>query len=104
MEKIICLHKRDKVPDGYYTVDCMRPNVLGNPFPLKDESKRDECIEQFRQYLWKEMKGNGEVRILMRKLAYSTESFALLCCCKPKSCHTDVIKNALIWMKQTNYK
>jgi hypothetical protein len=76
-------------------------SVLRNRF---DEKKygRDECIKMFRDWLWKEIKnGNKEVLDELRRikdLVVKGEDVVLVCWCKPKACHGDVVKSCIEWM------
>lgn len=88
----------------FEVVNIMRPSVLGNPFFMKSESERTDCIEKFRQYLWKEICKKSKVYDELKRLADSDKSIALVCCCKPKACHGDVIKAAIEWMRKENIR
>jgi hypothetical protein len=85
---------------NFEVVKCMRPNVLGNPNVLKSEDARDENIAQFKQYLWKKMQSDNPVSRELTRLATCEKVVVLVCCCKPKACHTDVIKAAIEWMRK----
>lgn len=90
-----------------YTIDDVyigRGSILGNPFTHKDlgstkaEVKvetRDEAIEKYREYMIHMIKTDLKFREaivdLIHKLARG-EDVKLVCFCKPKSCHGDVIK------------
>jgi hypothetical protein len=62
---------------------------------------REEAINRFRDYLWVEFKKKGEVfdeLIKIRDRLLNGEDIWLGCWCKPKNCHSDVIKSCLEWM------
>jgi hypothetical protein len=99
MEKLIIVHVGEKRIAGYEYINVMRPNTLGNPFYMKSEKDRIEVLRKFKLYLWKEMNTPGS------KVLYALNSIiemllngrgvALVCCCKPKACHGDIIKAAI---------
>jgi Domain of unknown function (DUF4326) len=75
---------------------------LANPFPMASEADRDAVIEQYRLWLWKEVKrGEGKVwdeLIRLLGLLRSGHELKLVCWCAPRKCHGDVIKACLLWM------
>lgn len=101
-------------PDRFHYVNIMRPNILGNPFPMQkftvsgkaDPAERKRVIEKFKKYLWKEMQtSESKVRKeLFRILELSrVKPVRLVCCCKPLDCHGDVIVAAIEWMNETTF-
>lgn len=76
-----------RVVNIYHTddwdVNCMRPNLLGNPFVVGKHGTRDEVIAKFEDYIRKEPIRLRYIKTLKGK--------TLACCCKPKSCHVDII-------------
>lgn len=104
MPEIVLLNIHDKNKLGNFTgkiINCMRPFVLGNPFYMKNTSigERHRVISEFKEYLWQKMQSNNPVNAELRRLAALTENIALVCCCTPKACHTDVIKSAIEWIR-----
>ena len=86
----------------------MRGSPLGNGNHLFREADRLKVIKQFKQDLWKKIKAKdpkicGELRRLV-KLWKDTGHINLVCCCKPKPCHGDVVKDCLIWIIENNIK
>ena len=88
--------------DGFYIG---RPgkgktSVLGNPFSLSNYS-REDSIEKYRQWLWEHLQDSESPQYLeIKKLAtkYKQGSdLTLVCFCKPKACHGDVVKSAIAW-------
>jgi hypothetical protein len=85
-----------------------RGSILGNPFTsIKNkETKaifscdtREESIELFEKYLSNELKKKNQVLCSeMNRLwvLSKTTNINLVCFCKPKSCHGDIIKKILI--------
>ena len=77
----------------------MRPSDLGNPFKMDDEGQREIVVRQFYHYLRKEYQKKGKVYeklMYLSKKVMEGEDLYLICCCSPKLCHGDIIKNALI--------
>ena len=81
-----------------------RRSVLGNPFPMRSEDQRETVIQQYRVWLWQRLQTKTVPvlremhRILRLEKQYGT--VRLMCHCKPKACHADVLIKALNWMKQ----
>jgi hypothetical protein len=71
--------------------------MLGNPYPMKNESEREECIRKFSEYFF--LPENYEKflpylkRIKQREKEHGT--VYLVCFCAPKACHGDIIKKAV---------
>ena len=103
MREIILLNRYEKALGSFkgVKINCMRPHLLGNPFIPKDKSddERRRVIAAFRVYLWKKMQSSNPVNMEIRRLASLTDDIALICCCKPKECHTDIIKSAIGWLR-----
>jgi len=72
-----------------------RGSPLGNPFPLPSESKRDECIERYKEWLEGRIEEEDqEVVCELWRLADILRlngEVTLLCWCAPKRCHAEVI-------------
>lgn len=90
---------------GAQGINIMRPSVLGNPFhigaPHPDTGKpttRDDVVDAYlpelrRLYAQKGAAYAELVRIAV--LVRSGQRVTLVCCCAPKRCHGDVIKDAI---------
>lgn len=81
-------------------INVMRPNILGNPFPIIGRNSRDFVIKSYADYLQAEM---GKPDSLQRKeierlreLHLKGENVGLICCCTPLPCHADVIKSEIL--------
>lgn len=82
-----------------------RATPLGNPFSHLDLAhttkceSRDQAIQEYRVWLKSELnKPNSPAYAYFLKLAQHLKangSITLLCWCKPKACHADVIADAL---------
>ena len=77
-----------------------RGSVLGNKFPMLDQSdeERNRVCVKYAHWLCKKIEANdpailNELRIIQRK---SEEGLVILgCFCHPKQCHGDFIKEIL---------
>jgi hypothetical protein len=71
-----------------------RPSDLGNPFPLLREEDRDDCLDKYRVWLLEQMKSNTPARRMLFELIELARAgdVNLLCYCKPKKCHGDILK------------
>lgn len=81
-----------------YDVYIGRGSPLGNPFPIDESAGQTRAIviEQYRRWLWKEIK---EGRVTLDYLR-SLDGKRLGCFCAPKACHGDVIVQAVKWAKE----
>lgn len=77
-------HHRDGYPDG--AVDIMRPSIWGNPFPLRNESKRQAVLRLYTLWI-----GQPEQAGLRAKAKMKLRGKDLVCCCAPKACHGDIL-------------
>jgi hypothetical protein len=94
---IYVVNKRDFQGDGVYIG---RPGVLGNPYAIGKDGDRDEVIEKYREWLWTRYQEKDRVyeEILRLSEIAKKRDLILVCWCKPKACHGDVIKRCLEWM------
>ena len=90
--------------EGLVIID--RRSALGNPFKMRDESKRDRVIEKYRIWLWEQMQSDTQAhRELKRLLKLASEGPLILgCWCAPKRCHAEIVRNALLWMAKQDPK
>ncbi len=77
-----------------------RPSVLGNPFAMRSEADRQRVVADYRAWLRSQYQTRGPERqelehLLQLALAGPLE---LVCYCAPRSCHADVIREALLGM------
>jgi hypothetical protein len=77
---------------------------LANPYKLTSEAERDAVLEQYRQWLWRELRRSVDTpaaRELRRLLTiWQHEGVLYLACwCAPKICHGDVVKRAIEWLQ-----
>lgn len=87
---------------GELLIKVDRSSVLGNPYFMSDESKRDEVCDKYEVYFKDKIKDYGsEFRLEMiriYKLSLET-NIALGCWCFPKRCHAEVIKSFIEGVK-----
>lgn len=79
-----------------YDVYIGRGSKWGNPHKISEHKNRDQVIEEYRKYLWKQIQTGG---ITIGELL-ELDGKRLGCFCKPKNCHGDVIVRAINWAKQ----
>ncbi len=80
-------------------------SVLGNPYRIdrdkaNDERERNKVLNNYKVWLWAEIRKQREVWRELRRLARiaQTEDLHLLCFCHPRSCHAEGIKAAIEWI------
>jgi len=96
--KIKVVNKYGWKGNGGVDVVIMRGTPLGNPFVIGRDGNRDEVVDKYLPYLRNEWKKGGKVKnklLEIKKLVESGSDVNLVCCCKPKRCHGDVIKYAV---------
>lgn len=64
---------------------------FGNPYPLIDEERRDYVLGLYKMWFQNKLKIDTDFRDRIQGLSDKT----LVCFCKPKNCHGDVIKEYL---------
>ena len=84
----------------YPTINIMRPNPLGNPFPITKDSDRNMVVDQFDIWLEDQLKA-GDAKVCqaldtIMTLGSQEEGVGLICCCAPARCHGDVIKRYVL--------
>ena len=70
------------------------PSILGNPYRAGRDGSLDEVVDVlYRKHIWNLIE-TGQLTINdLKRLGGCT----LLCHCKPRKCHTDVIASAVRW-------
>lgn len=81
-----------------------RGSVLGNPFTsIKDRQtkaeficeSREESVEKFKEYILNKIAIKDKAVCDELNRIYKMETVNLVCFCKPKSCHGDLIKQII---------
>jgi hypothetical protein len=82
-----------------------RGTPLGNNF---NTGNRLQDIADFREWLWDAIRTPYPKPCIELQRLYdlwqANGKLVLVCSCKPKACHTDVIKSALLWMYKIRTK
>ena len=63
-----------------------RPTDFGNPFVVGRDGAQGECVELYRNWIWQ-----PEQTWLREKIMNELRGKDLICWCKPKICHADII-------------
>lgn len=101
--KISVLSRRAELSDplpGTTRVYVGRPSVLGNPFAMRSEADRDRVVANYRSWLRQHYRRCGPERQELERLLQLALAgpLELVCYCAPRSCHADVIREALLGM------
>lgn len=82
--------KREK-----YDVYIGRPSRWGNPFQIGPDGNREQVVEKYRIWLYKQVQ---QGKISLEDLA-GLEGKILGCWCSPEACHGDILVRASKWAK-----
>ncbi len=86
-------HKTGLPPEATYIG---RGTPLGNPFTAQQYGV-EGALERYRTWLWRRIRERD--RTVLRELRRITPDTKLVCSCKPKRCHGDVVVRAWVWMR-----
>ncbi len=79
---------RDQIPEGAIWI--MRPGFWGNPFSIGRDGDREAVLVKYRE--WFDLMLQSDKReVFLKALQKLAEAPALVCCCKPKDCHGDIL-------------
>lgn len=85
--------------DGLYDICIMRGYPLGNPFAISDKLTRETVILNYQKYITDEIAKDNQLIIdALNDISYKImqgHDINLICCCKPKACHGDIIKSGI---------
>jgi hypothetical protein len=87
--------------DQVFGFSIMRPTTLGNPFAIGKAGTREQVILKYKRWLWQNMQRHtAQLQTLCEfaNLVRDGQHINLICCCKPKSCHGDVVASAIMWL------
>jgi len=93
------MNLRNCKPSYPWDVKVDRSSVLGNPFPMRNESQRTAVCEKYAAYLAVEIKKPGAFRnemIRLYRLYQQHGKLRLFCWCAPKRCHAETIRTVLL--------
>lgn len=99
------VNKYAGVPSGGHHEYIGRPSVLGNPYRIGIDGDRAQVVEKFRARLDEVLQDPTHPvtrRITELELIARVGDLFLICFCAPKSCHGDVIKEAIERMNGLN--
>jgi hypothetical protein len=71
----------------------LQQSPFANPFKLTKETDRETVIEQYKTWLWNNIK-SGKITIQSLK---DLKDKDLVCYCHPKACHGHVLEKAIKW-------
>lgn len=71
-----------------------RGTPLGNPYTVQEHGP--QALELYRQWLWRKIVGRDPS--VLRVLREITPEHKLVCSCKPRPCHGDVVVRAWAWL------
>ena len=91
---------RTEKPQMPYDVKVDRSSVLGNPFPLQNETQRDIVCDKYEKWL-RERIANKDKNICdelnrLYRIAKQYNKLNLFCWCFPKRCHAETIRLILL--------
>lgn len=93
----------DEIYIGRSYKKTMKESPLHNPFSVK-EYGRDKALELYTYYLFNEYRKQSgpvyEELLRLSKLYKEKQTLTLVCWCKPKPCHGDVIKKVLQFVNE----
>lgn len=96
---VVIKNLRNEKPIFKYQVCVDRSSVLGNPFPMKTESRRDYVCDLYEKYFNEKLSiGDEELVMELNRLYNLHEKYGrleLFCWCIPKRCHAETIKKIL---------
>ena len=89
----------------------VKDSLIANKYKIGRDGTREEVIKKYKRWLWEEMKKgirgeNNKVWNYLKDLAGSINeghNIHLVCWCKPKACHGDIVKLAIEWMIENGY-
>lgn len=89
------------IPGGIYigrAIKCWPASPLANPFHIGPGQNRDKVLAHYREWLLERIEAGDTpiIKELGRIKALSKEGdVRLVCWCKPKRCHGDIIRDVL---------
>ena len=99
MSKVTIKNLRFSKPKHEWQVKVDRSSVLGNPFYMANESKRDEVCDKYEAYFKSSIQNMESAFYKEVERLYTIlkkyGKLELFCWCAPKRCHAETIKNYL---------
>lgn len=110
MIKLIKINRYKRLINEYYigrSFGDLRGSVLGNKYKIDKFNDRNRVIENYRRWLWEEVKKKeGKVWDELMSLVKDEKEgkeIHLSCWCKPLDCHGDVIKRCIEYLVKEGY-
>ena len=97
----ICNLKNEKPQHPWDVEVCRGVSVLGNPFIMADESRRNAVCDECREWLIEQLApGNKDRKVIeellrLQNLYMQYGKLRLFCWCAPKRCHAETIKSLI---------
>ena len=98
MTNITIHNLRTERPTFPWQVRVDRSSILGNPFPMRDESERELVCNKYEKYFAEQFRTNEQFKQELRRLFKIYKHFGkleLFCWCAPRRCHAETIKQFL---------
>ncbi len=95
MIRVVNRHNHELTVSDY---NICRGTPLGNPFKIDATRTRAEAIAFYKNYIQDKIKNKDKPVCATLNNIYKeakTRDVYLVCVCKPKSCHGDILKNIL---------
>ena len=90
-EVFIYVGRPGRVADEEIARGCLDGTAFGNPFRIGKGTPLDEILGRYKRWLW----NHGPIEALCD----IPEGARLVCSCKPRPCHGDVIAAAWKWSR-----
>lgn len=74
----------------------LKRSPFANPHKLSPDEERGATIQKYKEWLWDELLSQR----ITKKQLLDLDGKNLVCYCKPKACHGDVIVAAVKWVKE----
>lgn len=74
----------------------LKRSIFANPHKLSPEEQRGDTIQKYKEWLWDELLSER----ITKKQLLDLDGKDLVCYCKPKACHGDVVLAAFKWVKE----
>ena len=100
MSKVTIKNLRFSKPEHEWQVKVDRSSVLGNPFYMANESKRDEVCDRYEAYFKSVIQNTESAFYKELERLYTIlkkhGKLELFCRSAPKCCHAETIKNGSV--------
>lgn len=91
---------RNDEPTKLYDIRVDRSSLLGNPYPLNSEDRRNLVCNQYEKWFINNLSSNNILfvneLVKLHDIYIKYGKLRLFCWCAPKRCHAETIKRYLI--------